>query len=183
MDKKRRIAQLLSRGVPIDQVISILGVSRQYIAGLLRCEEFQAILDLYKTEDVDELDGVSVEQAEAKSLEDKLAAAEHLALSLVSESMPLYDPRNQIAAFQAIGNRRDTLTKNKLAEAALAASSKAGNGQPQTIINLSIPSIVVPELLLSKTNEVMQVGDRSVVPMQQPHLLNIIKETANEPSN
>lgn len=173
MAQRERIARLLASGFDPKLVARITDTPIPQLKNLLADDEFKAQVELAQLGD----EAVTHQQQASKevlSLKDALQAAEHQSLLTLHSRLETMEDRNLIAAFQAIGSRRDALTKNELAAEALKQATKGGgNGVPTVIINL--PDIVIPELNLSSSREVVGIGSRTTIPMGRDRLTALIE--------
>lgn len=182
--KQDRIANLLVQGMAPTMIAAIVGCDPSYISSLLKDETFQYCLqglkdDLATGEATLEDDTQSRKQ-ETLLYVDRLQGAQHAALDKVIKELPYMNGREALMAIDILGKRQE-------ASLATLSSPKHGFGSfgdlpPGTtvrMVELTVPSICVPELTISGSSEIIALGDRSVAPMSTHNLRKMLSK-ANE---
>lgn len=153
-----RALALLGQGVPPTAVANALGVDISRISQLLSQEDFASAVVEKKFEALsrhNERDGA------IDSLEDKL-------LEKLKDCLPFMTrPMELLKSFQILN-----LAKRRGQSAPESLTSK------QTIVQLNIPSIILQKFTSNVHNQVVQVGQQSLITIQSGQLLKTM-EAAN----
>jgi hypothetical protein len=169
-----RIANLLVSGLKPASIAQIVSVSPSYISNLLKDEDFQAHIQALAQEKLDE--GCN-ETEEAKFYVDKLAGAEHTIVNHLLERLPYMADNHAIMALNTVGSRRDAMMKANL----LAGVGQAlqANGGTVRMVEISIPSVAIPDVQFGKNNEVVSIGSRAITPMPVAALQRMMDAEVN----
>ena len=155
MQKKERIAQLLSNGVPATDIASIVGCSPTYLAALKEDEEFRGFVAFYQDMSQQE---ASV-QEEDERLDDKYVALENKLVKQLSDDVGMMEPAQAIRLLQNVSDRNDK-------RRGMGHVGTGGAGAVHVTIN--VPPAAVeqrPGFTISAQKEVVAVGDRALAPM------------------
>ena len=150
-----RALTLLGQGVPPNIVAASIGVSESRISQLVSDPEFAAAVAELR---YDAIQKHSTRDAVYDELEDTL-------VSRLKDLMPLMArPRDVLYAIQVINNakRRGTSTPDAII-------------QQQTVINLTLPTLIVEHFRTNAQNHVIQAGTQELETLQSSTLLTRTK--------
>lgn len=158
-----RVADLLASGLKPSQVATIIGVTPARISQLLTDTEFKLLLD-GKIVEVEQRD------VEEINLSAKYSAAEHALVNQVMEMAPTSELRDVTAALRVVAERQERM-KTRI----LSPTNNGGNTINNTIIALSLPShaLANPPMEITKTGEVISIGDRTLAPLSSTAVTNL----------
>lgn len=152
-----RALALLGTGIPAESVAAALGVTPGRISQLLSDREFAAQVTTLKYE---ALSKHNDRDAAYDSLEDTL-------LKKLGDSVNLlFRPADIAKTLQLINGakRRGQSTPDQVIE-------------QQTLVNITVPILIKQKFTTNIANQVIQVGDQSLVTMQSGHLLDLVGHT------
>lgn len=172
-----RIAQLLAQGLPQGMIASIVGVDSSYISQLKRDEDFVYHVASLK-EEAAELN--STEESEVTNYTDKLLGVEHAVVDQLMKRVDYMETRELLGMLREVGNRNDAMRKNSLNNTIKGAIGENGATIQQTV-TITVPSKVVPEIVLGPNGEIVQIGGRATTPMATGTLQKMI-ENMDKPS-
>jgi hypothetical protein len=164
---KERALSLLGQGIPPQAVANTLGVDISTISQLLSQEDFATAVVEKKFES---LSKHNERDSHIDSLEDQL-------LSKMKDCMPFMTrPMEILKAFQVIN-----LAKRKGQTAPESLQTK------QTVIQLNIPQIVLDKFTANIHNQVIQIGERSLLTIPSGQMMKQLEArnaiTLPEPTN
>lgn len=154
-----RIATMLASGIQASSICQIVGVAPSYISNLKADPDFNLHLSALREELANSDSGPTEEEIYS----DKLLGAEHKIVTHLMDRLNYMADNHAVAALQAVGARRDAITKQN-ALASFQASAGAGNTTIR-MVEISIPAISAPDLVIGKNNEVVSIGSRAITPM------------------
>ena len=174
--KQDRIASLLVRGMEPAMIARIVGCDPSYISQLLKDEAFQWHLqELSKEMEEEAVEGTKEHrQEEALFYTDRLAASEHEILDKILKELPYMAAREALVALDVVGKRRDAITTAIDRDKAKATFTMDGQGTVQTV-EITIPTICIPELTFSGNREIIAIGNKSVNPMPTGQLKKMLE--------
>ena len=155
-----RIANLLVAGHTATNIAKLTGVSPSYISNLKNDPDFVIHLEALAQEKLEEANDSNFEQ---EIYHDKLAAAEHKIVDHIIERLPYMADNHAILALNTVGSRRDAMQKANLMGAINGAASKGG--ATIRMVEILIPAVAAPDIVLGKNNEVISIGARAIAPM------------------
>lgn len=176
MTKQDRIATLLAQGMPPSLVSTLVGVTPSYVSQLCKDQDFQHHIEALKTEQAEE---AAESEAAAKLAErnfyiDRLAAAEHKVLDSVINNIAYMDPKTQLLALDTLGKRRDSMEAGMLRTGLVPTLNPSGGSVSVQVVQLTMPTICVPELQLSSNREILAIGGRSINPLPSSKLNELL---------
>lgn len=179
---KDRIATLLVQGMKPRMIASIVGCDESYISQLLKNEDFVWHLEQLGVEMEEAATAAPEQVREKESLYylDKLAGAEHHVLDKVLTELPYLSGRDALAALSEVGKRRDAMQAS-LDRAKGLSLAQQPTSPGQTIINLVLPAMVLPELTFASNREIIAIGERSVAPMPTGKLQAMLDKESEAP--
>ena len=174
MQKKERIAQLLSNGLDAETICSIVGVVPAYLTALKGDEEFKELLTYYAASSEEETSA----QIEDTRLDDKYVALEHKVLKSLTCNAELLEPNQAIKLLDNIGQRND---KRR-------SGLKKPEGEKGAVVHISLnlPQHAIPvqpSFTITAQNEVVGVDSQSLAPMATDGVKELIQQHKdNKPS-
>lgn len=156
-----RALKLLGSGVGPEQTAAALGVSPARISQLLSTDSF--------VEEVARLRFTTLSKHNDR--DERYDASEDKLLDKLEDCIPFMTNPMQIAKVLATVNaakRRGASTPEQITN-------------QQTIINLTIPSVLIQKFSININNQVIQTGDQKLVTIQSGTLIDKIKEVTGEP--
>ena len=166
-----RIATMLVSGIQASSICQIVGVAPSYISNLKADPDFNLHLSALR----EELASSDSGPTEEEIYSDKLLGAEHKIVTHLMDRLNYMADNHAVAALQAVGARRDAITKQN-ALASFQASAANGNTTIR-MVEISIPSISAPDLVIGKNNEVVSIGSRAITPMPAATLQAMLNNT------
>jgi predicted transcriptional regulator len=157
MNREKAI-HFLSLGLPHSQVASILGVSPGRISQLLKEPEVQEALKIKELE-------VSAESHEVERLEAKILAAKNSLLDAIAQRQHEASFMELAKAFQIIAGAEKQRNTIPVQGATLLG----------TVVQISLPERIHPEITITKDNEVIAVGERNLAPLAAPAVTALFK--------
>ncbi len=157
-----RIASLLANGLKPANVATIVGCTPAYISQLSKTnQDFQNILASKQAE-------VDKEAGEDTTLSVKYQAAEHTLLDRIMELSSIAEMRDLTNALRVVSERQEKVKArlNPIIE---------GQAITQNIIQISIPSHALPELCMTKDQEVLSVNNLNLAPLTSNGVINLFK--------
>ena len=164
-----RIATMLASGIQASSIAAIVGVSPSYISNLIADPDFSTHLAALK----EELAESNSKEAESEIYQDKLLGAEHKIVTHLMDRLNYMADNHAIQALVAVGARRDSLAKSQ----AIANFTNSSNGTTIRMVEISIPAISAPDLVIGKNNEVVSIGSRAIAPMPAATLMAMLNNT------
>lgn len=162
-----RIATMLVSGIQASSIAQIIGVSPSYISNLQKDPDFKLHLEALREE---KAAAETTKDEEVEIYHDKLLGAEHKIVTHLMDRLHYMADNHAIAALQAIGARRDSVTKAQ----ATSSFSNNLNGTTIRMVEISIPAISAPDLVIGKNNEVVSIGSRATSPMPAATLQTLL---------
>lgn len=162
-----RIATLLASNLPANQVASIVGVSPARISQIAGTAEFKELLAAKQIEVADKDD-------EETAITNKYMAAEHMLLNQVMDLAPISELRDVTAALRVVAERQER------AKSRINPVFQGTVVNQQNVINLSLPAHAIPEIHLSKTKEVLAIGDSTLAPMTSKGVTDLFASLKGE---
>ena len=160
-----RIASLLAQDLKPSQVASIVGVTPARISQLLKESiPLQEMLAVKQAEQ-------DKEDIEEVALGAKYHAAEHALLDQVLSMAPMAELRDVTQALRVVAERQD---KVKARKNPLPVQNTNGTVY-NTIVQLSIPTHALPEVILNKEREVIAVDNNNLAPMTSEAVTNLFQ--------
>lgn len=144
-----------------------MGCTPAYISQLSKTnEEFQNILSLKQVE-------ADKDATEDISLGVKYQAAEHTLLDRIMELSIIAEMRDLTNALRVVSERQEKVKArlNPIIE---------GQAVTQNIIQISIPSHALPELCMTKDQEVLSVNNLNLAPLTSTGVINLFKSMRGE---
>ncbi len=174
--KTDRIASLLVRGMKPSMVAQVVGCDASYISQLLKDEAFQWHLQELSKEMEEEAVEATADHRKEEALyyTDRLAASEHEILDKILKELPYMAAREALVAMDVIGKRRDAITAAIDKKAGHTTLNLDANGAVKTV-EITIPSICIPELTFSGNREIIAIGNKSVSPMPTGQLRKMLE--------
>lgn len=157
-----RIATLLANGLKPSNVATIVGCTPAYLSQLAKSnEEFKNLL-------ADKTALADKETNEELSLSVKYQAAEHTLIDRIMELSTVAEMRDLTSALRVISERQEK-TKTRL--------NPVIEGQTVTnnIIQISIPSHALPELCMTREQQVLSVDNINLAPLTSTGVINLFK--------
>lgn len=157
-----RIASLLANGLKPANVATIVGCTPAYISQLSKTnQDFQNILANKQAE-------ADKEAGEDTTLSVKYQAAEHTLLDRIMELSSIAEMRDLTNALRVVSDRQEKVKArlNPIIE---------GQAITQNIIQISIPSHALPELCMTKDQEVLSVNNLNLAPLTSNGVINLFK--------
>jgi hypothetical protein len=158
-----RIASLLANGLKPANVATIVGCTPAYISQLAKTnQEFQNIL-ASKQADADKESGEDI------SLGAKYQAAEHTLLERIMELSSIAEMRDLTNALRVVSERQEKVKArlNPIIE---------GQAITQNIIQISIPTHALPELCMTREQEVLSVNNLNLAPLTSTGVINLFRD-------
>lgn len=163
-----RIATLLASGLKAAQVASIVGVSPPRISQISQEESFQLLLK-------EKLEDASKKDIEEAAITAKYLTAEHLLIDQMMQMAPSAELRDVTAALRVVAERQEkALTRKNPIHASTVVH--------QNIVQLQLPTHALPEIAISKDNEVLQINHTNMAPLTSQGVKNLfsqLKENQN----
>lgn len=173
MTKQDRIAQLLAQGMKPSMIAGIVGVTAPYISQLAADQDFKEHVAALITELAEEdAEGKDTRARERIHYVDTLAAAEHKVLDQILTSLQYMSGREQIAALDTIGKRRDAMEQQQARQS--GAHGLGGEQATVRFVEITMPAICIPELQMGPNREILGIGDRSIAPMNTSKLNDLL---------
>lgn len=156
-----RIATLLASGLKSNQVSSIIGLSPARISQISAEESFQSLLQ-------EKLADASKKDVEETAITAKYLSAEHLLIDQMVQMAPSAELRDVTAALRVITERQDkaSLRRNPI---------HAGVTVHQHVVQLNLPTHALPEIIISKENEVTAINETNLAPLTADGVQNLFK--------
>ena len=157
-----RIATLLANGLKPANVATIVGCTPAYLSQLAKSnEEFKNLL-------ADKTALADKETNEELSLSVKYQAAEHTLIDRIMELSTVAEMRDLTSALRVISERQEK-TKTRL--------NPVIEGQTVTnnIIQISVPSHALPELCMTREQQVLSVDNINLAPLTSTGVINLFK--------
>ena len=157
-----RIASLLANGLKPANVATIVGCTPAYISQLSKTnQDFQNILASKQAE-------ADKEVGEDITLGVKYQAAEHTLLDRIMELSSSAEMRDLTNALRVVSERQERVKArlNPIIE---------GQAITQNVIQISIPSHALPELCMTKDQEVLSVNNLNLAPLTSNGVINLFK--------
>lgn len=156
MAARNQALELLAQGIPASQVAEVIGVTESYVSQLLADEDFAA-----------QLSSLKVESAKKdKEYDDKLDQAEEDFLDRIVERSRMANLQQSMQGFKLLNSakrRRDS-------------ARGAGTGQPQTVVNITLPVAVMPTYILNQQSEIVEVEGKTMVSATPKRLEEIVAQ-------
>lgn len=160
---EERALKLLGSGLNPETVAHALGVSASRISQLLSEEDFALQVSHLR---FTSLQKHNERDSSYDELEDKL-------LKKLDDLLPyMTKPMEVLAALRTVNNANRR-----------GASAPQEIHNQQTIVNLTIPVRAVQKFVTNINNQVVQIGDQTLVTMQSGALLSKTKEESSEKTN
>lgn len=161
-----RIATLLASGLKSNQVSSIIGLSPARISQISTEESFQSLLQ-------EKLADASKKDVEETAITAKYLSAEHLLIDQMVQMAPSAELRDVTAALRVITERQDkaSLRRNPI---------HAGITVHQHVVQLNLPTHALPEITISKENEVTAINETNLAPLTADGVQNLFKRMKTE---
>lgn len=164
-----RIATLLASGLPAASVSSIVGISPARISQLIKEESFALVLSAKQAE-------VSAKDVEEISLSAKYTAAEHLLIEQVMQMAPVSELRDVVGALRVVAERQEK-AKTRMNPVHQGASTI------NTVVQLTLPSYVMPALQLNAQKEVIAIDNKALTPMSSKSVTTLFTNMEKEKEN
>ena len=146
-----RIAALHASGLNAAQISSIVGVSPSRISQIVATDDYKSLLAVKREE-------TEKENLEETAISAKYLSAEHALIDQVLSMAPSSELRDVTAALRVVAERQEKAANRK---APIHAATVTNN----QIIQLVLPSHALPELSISKTNEITAIAQQSIAPL------------------
>lgn len=156
MAARNQALELLAQGIPASQVAEVIGVTESYVSQLLADEDFAAQLSTLKVESA----------KKDKEYDDKLDQAEEDFLDRIVERSRMANLQQSMQGFKLLNSakrRRDS-------------ARGAGTGQPQTVVNITLPVAVMPTYILNQQSEIVEVEGKTMVSATPKRLEEIVAQ-------
>jgi hypothetical protein len=161
-----RIATLLASGLNQAQVSSIVNVSPSRIAQITATDDFKLIY-------ADKKAAHEKEDVEKLAIAAKYLSAEHALLDHVISSVPNMEAKDATNALRIVAERQD--------KAAARINPVHGNVVVhQNIVQLTLPTHAVPEILLNSDREVIAIDNKTLAPLSSDAVTNLFKHLSNK---
>ena len=158
-----RMTTLLASGLKPTQVATIVGCSPALLSQLARDnQEFKNLLA--------EKEAIAQEQdIEEVAITAKYHAAEHLLLNQVMAMAPVSELRDVVGALRVVAERQDKAkTRLNPIQGAQAITNN--------IVQINLPAHALPELTLTKDNEVISVNNMNLAPLTSEGVTNLFRD-------
>ena len=154
-DTQQRVLKLLGENYNPEVVSGAVGVSVSYISQLLSDPHFaNAVAELR----VAKLAGHAERDSLYDKMEDKLAKALDNCIPFMTRPMEIVRALKEINSLK----RRSNSTPENI-------------GAQQTVVNLTIPTIVTQQFVTNINNQVIKTGDQNLVTVQSQSLPELMK--------
>lgn len=156
-----RIATLLASGLKSKQVSSIIGLSPARISQIAGEESFQSLLQ-------EKLADASKKDIEETAITAKYLSAEHLLINQMVLMVPSAELRDVTAALRVITERQDKASARR-------NPIHANTVVHQHVVQLNLPTHALPEIIISKENEVTAINETNLAPLTADGVQNLFK--------
>ena len=146
-----RIAALHASGLNAAQISSIVGVSPSRISQIVATDDYKSLLAVKREE-------TEKENLEETAISAKYLSAEHALIDQMLSMAPSSELRDVTAALRVVAERQERAATRKTP---IHAATVTNN----QIIQLVLPSHALPELSISKTNEITAIAQQSIAPL------------------
>ena len=151
-----RILELLAQGILPSQVITIVGVSPNYLKALLEDEDFKRELELSKQK-------YFIEANEEVIIGNKYLSLEHKILKQIEAQIGSAELRDNIRALEVVSSRQEK-SKTRISHETMASNGLLGNKTVNNI-TLNLPMHAIPEYVLNNNKEVVAIDSVGMSPM------------------
>lgn len=156
MAARSQALELLAQGIQASQVAEVIGVTESYVSQLLADEDFAAQLSALKVESA----------KKDKEYDEKLDQAEEDFLDRIVERSRMANLQQSMQGFKLLNSakrRRDS-------------ARGAGTGQPQTVVNITLPVAVMPTYIMNQQSEIVEVEGKTMVSATPKRLEEIVAQ-------
>lgn len=165
----QRIAALHASGLNSAQISSVVGVSPSRISQIVATEEYKQLLESKRAE-------TEKENLEEVAISAKYLSAEHALIDQVLQMAPSSELRDITAALRVVAERQERAATRK----APIHAAQVTNNQ---IIQLVLPPHALPELAISKTNEITAIANTSIAPLSSGGVTALFASLAAKKGN
>lgn len=163
-----RIATLQASGLPAIKISAIVGLSPARISQIASTEEYQNLLQVKVAE-------AAEKDMEAEAISAKYLSAEHILIDQMVQMAPSAELRDVTQALRVVAERQEKVAARK-------NPIHAGVVVHQNIVQLNLPTHALPEVVVSKDNEVIDVNGKNMAPLTSQGVESLfakLKETRN----
>lgn len=146
-----RIATLMASGLPAAKISAVVGLSPSRIAQINATEDFKLLLQ-------EKMEEHSKKDIEEEIISAKYLSAEHILVDQLVQMAPAAEFRDVASALRIVAERQDkALTRKNPIHAGVVVH--------QNIVQLNLPTHALPEVVISKENEVIDVNGKNMAPL------------------
>lgn len=146
-----RIATLMASGLPAAKISAVVGLSPSRIAQINATEDFKLLLQ-------EKMEEHSKKDIEEEIISAKYLSAEHILVDQLVQMAPAAEFRDVASALRIVAERQDkALTRKNPVHAGVVVH--------QNIVQLNLPTHALPEVVISKENEVIDVNGKNMAPL------------------
>ena len=151
-----RVLDLLAQGLLPSQVLSIVGISPNYLKELIENEEFKKELENKKQEYYKEADEEAI-------IGNKYLSLEHKILKQIEAQIGSAELRDNIRALEVVSSRQEK-SKTRQSHAEMAQNGAFKTTNVNNIV-LNLPMHAIPEYVLNSNKEVVAIDNVGMAPM------------------
>lgn len=173
MDNVERIAQLLVNGMQPSLVASVVGVTKSFVSQLLADPDFQEAL-----KELSVKNNETPISSESQLLNDKLAGLAHSSIDqlLTQISSGMVGARELILTLNTVNTIQEANFKREAMKKGLnGAGLSGGDSITYKMVEITMPAICAPDLLIGPNSEIISIGNRSTAPMPAAQLQKMLE--------
>ena len=164
-----RVAALLSQGLSVTQVSTIVGCTPARISQLKQEESFKLLL-------ADKTSEVEKEGDEDKLLSTKYTALEHQLIAQMSDIAISAEMRDVTAALRVVAERQDRMRQR---------ATPAAQHSQQVVVAITLPSHAIPGRIIemTKEREVISIGEQTIAPLTSTAVTELFTQMKEKKQN